>query len=91
VRVLRLHYLTGIAVRRYVGRYLAPVPATAAMAAAVLAAGWAVRGHGDLATLGAEVLTGIVVYPLALRLTAPPAVREVAWALRVLRGGPGAG
>ncbi|MGH9074737.1 MAG: lipopolysaccharide biosynthesis protein, partial [Acidimicrobiales bacterium] len=91
VRVLRLHYLTGIAVRRYAGRYLAPLPATAAMAAAVLAAGWGMRGHGDLATLGAEVVAGIVVYPLALWLTAPSAVREVAWALRVLRGGPGAG
>lgn len=85
VRLRSIMGWSGISLRAYFGRYVGPAAATAVMAAAMAAVGIvALTGRGVVPLL-AEILTGAVIYPLALRLVAPSVVSELLATLRLLK------
>lgn len=84
---LYLGRVSGLRMRAYLSRFLAPLPATAVMTGGLLALGVPL-GEAGLPQLVARVVAGVLIYGITLRLVAPGGFRSCVAALRSLRSRP---
>lgn len=85
VRMLQLRRLGGVNLRQYFAHYPRLVLATAVMSLGVALVRHELAGGRPLVVLGAEILTGMVLFALGLRLFAPGLVLEVKETARTFR------
>lgn len=85
VRIWMIRQWTGISLRRYFGPYPRLIGATSVMSVAVLLVGGVLGDEARWLALVAQILTGLLVYPVALRVLAPSEMRDLLGALTRLR------
>ncbi len=85
LRLVLVGRWSGVRARACGRLYAGPAVATVVMGLGVLTVGWALSGLSRTVVMVAEILTGAVVYPIALRVLAPSAFREMLGVLQLLR------